>query len=75
MADEAFQAEYLPVGGVCLKSSGVLLVVARLAIPFHIERVAIASMMVALESGLRERLPTALTPRRLLDESTCDRLL
>ena len=37
--DEAFQAEYLPVGSVVLEPGRVLLVVARLAIPFHIERV------------------------------------
>ncbi len=52
MPDEAFQAEHLPVGCVGLKSERVLLVVARLAIPFHIEGVLIASMMMALESGL-----------------------
>ncbi len=75
MPDEAFQAKHLPVGRVGLETQRVLLVVARLAIPFHIERVLVASMMMALESGLREGLPTALTSSRLLDESTGDRLL
>jgi hypothetical protein len=46
--DEAFQAEHLPVGSVVLEPERVLFVVARLAIPFHIEGVLIASMMMAL---------------------------
>ncbi len=48
MPDDAIKAEYLPVGSVVLEPERVLLVVARLAIPFHIEGVLIASMMMAL---------------------------
>lgn len=71
MPDDSIQAERLPVGGVGLEPERVLFVVARWAIPFHIEGVLIASMMMALQAVLREGLPTTLTARRLLDEFTC----
>jgi hypothetical protein len=67
--DDSIQAECLPIGDVGLETVRVLFVVARLAIPFHIEQVPVSPMMVALQSVLRKGLPTALTPSRLLDET------